>query len=139
MSEVYKKSEENKWYYALSSTKLAKNKPLILGFNWGVDSKLTEKGLIATPQTEYPFSHFAGLYDELGSFKQVVDKFESYYPEGLSGTQSNYCFLRSPNEDDITGRDLELCEPIFEELIRNLNPTSIITFSKKLHRYLIKK
>ncbi len=139
LSDVYKKSKKNQWYYALSATRLAKNTPLILGFNWGVDSKLAEKGLCASPQTEYPFTYFDGLYDELGSFKKVVDKFHDYYTEGLSGVQTNYCFFRSPKEDDISAKDIEICEPIFDKLIKYLEPASIITFSKKLHRHLMNR
>lgn len=139
LSDIYQKSEENKWYYAASATRLMKNKPLILGFNWGVDSKAIEKGFVPSPQAEYPFSHFSGLYDELGSFKKVVDNFHVYYQEGLTGVQTNYCFFRSPNESDISGKDIQLCEPIFDKLINYLKPSSILTFSKKLHRHLMNR
>lgn len=137
ISDVYNKFKDKEWYYSISSTRLSKNKPLILGFNWGVDSKMEKSGIKHNPQSEYPFAYFEGLYDELGSFKRVVTLFHEYFPKALVGTQTNFCFFRTENESQLTHRDIELCIPIFEKLLDYLNPSCIISFSRPLHNYLL--
>lgn len=133
LSDVYLKNKDKKWYYAITATKFSRNKPLIIGFNWGVDNKWIEKGNKYTPQCDYPLSNFSGLYDDLGSFKRTIKLFHQYFPSALSGTQMNYCFFRSERENQITQRDLELCKPIFEKIVNYLNPSCIISFTMKTH------
>jgi len=133
LSDVYNTYKEKEWYYSVTGTKFTKNKPLIIGFNWGVDNKWIEKGNKYAPQCDYPFSTFEGLYDDLGSFKRTIPLFYEYFPSALSGTQMNYCFFRSENEGQITSGDLELCKPIFEKIVNYLNPSCIISFTKKTH------
>jgi len=133
LSNVYLKYKDKEWYYSITATKFSRNKPLIIGFNWGVDNKWIKKGNKYSPQCNYPFSTFEGLYDDLGSFKRTIPLFLKYFPSALSGTQMNYCFFRSENGDQITPRDLELCKPIFEKIVNYLNPSCIISFTRKTH------
>jgi uracil-DNA glycosylase len=53
--------------------------------------------------------------------------------------QTNYCFFRSLNEGQITARDLNLCYPIFDELLKLLKPSQIISFSSRLKQVLLEK
>lgn len=122
------------WKYSLTSTKLSKNKPLIVGFNYGA-----EENYQYNEQTNYPFAYFSGLYDELASFKKVVALFHEYFTQGLYATQTNICFFRSKKEAEISKHDLELCKPIFYELVNYLNPQCIISFTRKDFLLLDKK
>ena len=130
LSDVYKNYKDKEWYYSITSTRFSKNKPLIVGFNWGVDNNWIKKGNKYSPQCQYPFTNFEGLYDDLGSFKRVIPFFHNYFPAALSGTQTNFCFFRSEIDKQITKSDIELCKPIFEKLISYLNPSCIISFSR---------
>jgi len=131
LSDVYLNNKEKEWYYSITATKFSKNKPLILGFNWGVDNNWVKKGNKYTPQCNYPFSTFEGLYDDLATFKRTIPLFHRYSPSALSGTQLNICFFRSEEKDQITQYDLDLCKPIFEKIVNYLNPSCIISFSRK--------
>ena len=133
LSNVYLKNKDKEWYYSITATKFSRNKPLIIGFNWGVDNKWIEKGNKYTPQCNYPLSNFTGIYDELGSFKRTINLFHQYFTSALYGTQLNYCFFRSENEKQITKEDLELCKPIFEKIVNYLEPRCIISFTRKTH------
>ena len=132
-SNIYNKNKEKEWYYSITATKFSKNNPLIVGFNWGVDSNWTKKGNKYKPQSNYPLSTFEGLYDDLGSFKRTISLFHRYYPAALQGNQINICFFRSENENQINTDDLFLCKPIFEKIVGYLNPSSIISFTRKNH------
>lgn len=133
LSDAYLNNKEKEWYYSITATKFSKNKPLIIGFNWGVDNKWVEKGNKYAPQCNYPLATFAGLYDDLGSFKRTINLFHRYFTSALSGTQMNYCFFRSENKNQITQKDIDLCKPIFEKIVNYINPGSIISFTRKNH------
>ncbi len=96
-----------------------------------------KKGNKYTPQCNYVFADFGGIYDDLGTFKRALNMFYEYYNDAVFGTQLNYCFFRSENEKQISQRDIELCRPIFKKLINYLDPSSIITFSKPLHIFFM--
>ncbi len=137
LSDVYKKYGKNNWWYSVTSTRFIDNVPLIVGFNPGVEKKWVEAGNHYHPQTEYPFSGFLGLYEEPGSMKVLVDRFFEYFPSGNFGTQINFCFFRTDVENKITRHDLQLCFPIFEELLDYLEPSVIINFSRRAHGYFV--
>ncbi len=132
LSDVYKNFKQNEWYYSVTATKLEKNKPLIVGFNWGA-----EKTYKYNPQCEYPFTLFEGLYDELGSLKRVIPLFHEYYTKALFGVQTNFCFFRSKKESQISYNDLTLCKSLFEKYLDYVNPSVIISFSAKLRNYFV--
>ncbi len=127
------------WWYSVTATRIMKNKPLIVGFNWGVDSKSMQKGDKHEAQKEYPDVCFEDIYKELGSLKRVKPYFEKYYPDALSGMQTNFCFFRSEKEDQVSEGDLELSSKLFDKYLDYSAPSIIISFSKKLGDYLEKK
>jgi len=133
LSDVYINNKAKEWYYSITATKFSKNKPLIIGFNWGVDNNWIQKGNKYAPQCDYPFSVYSGLYDDLGSFKRTINLFHEYLPSALSGTQLNICFFRTEHENQITKKDLDLCKPIFKKIVNYLNPSCIISFTRKTH------
>jgi len=137
LSDVYNTYKEKEWYYSVTGTKFTKNKPIIVGLNWGVDNNWIKKGNKYSPQCNYPFSTFEGLYDDLGSFKRTISLFHKYFPSALNGMQTNLCFFRSENENQITKKDIELCTPIFNKLISYTSPSCIMVFSKRAHNYFI--
>ncbi len=130
LSDVYNNFRDKEWYYSVTATKLSKNKPLIVGFNWGA-----EQGFKYSPQCEYPFTVFEGLYEELGSLNRTIPFFHEYYTKALTGMQTNFCFFRSHEEGQISQKDLELCKPLFDKYLDYVNPSIIISFSSKLRNY----
>ncbi len=123
----------HQWSYSLVSTTLEQNGPLVIGFNWGAS-----KGEDYSPQKEIKKTNF--LTEEVGSLSRIFPYCRRYFGEDFLSkiTQSNYCFFRSQKESQITQRDIELCEPIFEQLVGILNPSSILCFSSKLRDSLLK-
>ncbi|MFN2262555.1 MAG: hypothetical protein ABR595_10880 [Psychroflexus sp.] len=135
-SDVFNNFKDKNWGYSITATRLIKNKPVIVGFNWGAGNNWDLEFKDQAIQKDYPFSSFSGLYAELGSFVKVVNLFSKYLPEANSGIQTNFCFFRSQYEHQISGKDKELCAPLFEELIEYLKPSMLITFSRSLNEYL---
>ena len=136
-SDISKHSNNNSWGYSVTATMFMKNKPLIVGFNWGVDSKWLNEGNVYNEQKEYPLRQFESNYDDLGSFKRVVNYFHRFFPKALSGMQSNFCFFRSEKDSQISKNDLNMCKPLFDELLEYSNPSMIISFSSRLRDYFV--
>jgi hypothetical protein len=135
-SDVYKKYGDKKWGFNITATEFSKKCPLIVGFNWGTgkdwDSRYEFPG-------EYPLGkdlHY--IYDELGSFKKVVNLFYKYFPDGNNGVQTNFCFFRSYGESQISDNDKLISYELFKELVNYLDPSIIISFSKSLFEYFSK-
>ena len=128
--------EGHKWFYSLFATKVTENMPLIVGFNWGA-----AHGVSYAPQLNCSHESFSNLYKEkrLGSLARIIPYLHKYMP-GVSYTemgQSNYCFFRSHQECQITEHDLELCKPIFIELLEIVKPSLLLCFSVRLRNYLL--
>ena len=138
-SDVFKIYKEKNWGYSVTATSFRKNSPVVVGFNWGSGKNWQKENKINVIQKDYQFSSFGNLYNELGSLKRVAKLFYSYFPEGMNCVQTNFCFFRSEKENQISAKDLELCTPIFEKLIKYLEPSIIISFSHKLHDYFAKE
>lgn len=135
-SDILNNYKSKNWGYSITATRFEKNKPLIVGFNWGAGEKWEEKNKTETIQKSYPLSSFSSLdADELGSFIKVVSLFTKYLPEANSGIQTNFCFFRSQYEYQISANDRERCTPLFEELIKYLEPTMLLSFSRYLDKY----
>lgn len=124
--------EDLEWHYSLITTTMERGGPLVLGFNWGATQNYKYK-----PQPSVTKSDFSK--EDVDSLSRIFPYCEKYFgKEFLSKTsQSNYCFFRSKNESQISKKDIELCEPIFEKLIDTIQPSSILCFSSKLREYLI--
>jgi hypothetical protein len=139
--EAYKESEikGNDWGYSVTATQISRGKPLIVGFNWGVDTEWVRAGNSYGAQKEYPLRTFEGNFDDLGSLKRTVEFFHEHYPQALSGMQTNFCFFRSEREDQVSEKDLELSRPLFEEYLKFSDPSVIISFSSKLRNHLVSK
>ena len=135
-SDIKKFAEANnlQWNYSISATPLTKNNTVIVGFNWGASSE----GDI--PQLAPPTRNFKSLYDELGSFKKVDSSLRKYFSDTEidNCVQTNFCFFRSKEENQISDKDLELSTPLFETLISLIEPKRIISFSSKLRDYFLK-
>lgn len=132
-SDIFKNhGAKYKWYYSVMASSIYKRKPMLLGFNWKAVN-----GVSYERQSEYPIRKFESNYNELGSLKRTFPYFYEYYPEALSGMQSNFCFFRSEKESQIFPADKDLCKPLFLKLIRYSQPSSIVTFSYWLIEYFI--
>ncbi|XOV94271.1 MAG: hypothetical protein ACFHWX_06105 [Bacteroidota bacterium] len=124
--------QKQKHYYSLTSTRLEKGVPLIVGFNWGYSKDYNH-----TPQSIYPTGLFKDIESEdLGSLKRTIPYFNEYFQEGLNAVQTNICFFRSPRQHDIYPDDVKLCLPIFNELVSFLNPSAMISFTKSILDYI---
>lgn len=124
-----KKLEPN-WSYALITGSLEQNKPLLIGFNWGAaeNKKYSPQDSCTAKSLDK---------EDLGSMKRVFSFCEKY-KRGLlnQASQTNFCFFRSKSADQITLKDLYLCEPIFNELLDCLKPSIILCFSSHLRCHL---
>lgn len=144
ISKAYSKSDIRKycedhgreWHYALGTSSMEIQRPLILGFNWGAANggKYQHE-----PQQEVSAPNFT--QGEVGSLSRIIPYCEKYFGSDFTATasQSNFCFFRSHKESQITKRDVELCKPIFDELLSILKPSIILSFSSQLRNYLLQE
>lgn len=137
-SDVKKLKDNNGWGYAVTATMFKKNRPLIIGFNWGVDAKWVNAGNEYGAQENYPFKHFESNYDEMAPLNKTIPFFHEYFSEALTGMQTNFCFFRSEKESQISERDLELSTELFYEYLNYTQPSCVISFSNSVKDYLIK-
>ncbi len=132
-SDIYNQyGKEKEWWYSVLATSILKDTPMIVGFNWGA-----AKDCKYEKQKEYPIRMFESNFNELGSLKRTINYFYKYYPDALTGMQTNYCFFRSEKESQISASDLKLCRDLFCQLINYAQPSSIVSFSSKLRDYLL--
>lgn len=127
------------WNYELIITALEKNQPLIIGFNWGVDNSWDQyiSGKEYKPQAFIEKRNFLEIYK--GSIKRVISFIEHFF-EGVSLTKanhSNFCLFRSERENQISEKDANLCKPIFEKLIKIVEPSIVFCFSSKARHYML--
>ncbi|MCZ6802845.1 MAG: hypothetical protein O7D86_02630 [Proteobacteria bacterium] len=140
LKQAYDKSEirqyclknGHEWHYDLITTTMVPGGPLILGFNWGASQDETYD-----PQYFVKKSNFYS--ENVGSLSRIFPYCEKYFGNDFlsKASQSNYCFFRSRYERQISNKDIELCEPIFEILISTIQPSSILCLSSKLRDYLL--
>jgi ribonuclease R len=123
----------HQWFYSLVSTTMEVGGPLIIGFNWGASKD--EK---YDPQLSIEKCDFKS--GDRGSLSRIFPYCEEFIGRDFLSTvsQSNYCFFRSKNERQISNKDMELCEPIFEKLLAVMKPSLIICFSSKLRDYMLR-
>ncbi len=137
-SDIKRFGEDNnlKWFYAISATRLTVDNNAIVGFNWGASSNENYQ-----PQTIIPTETFRQLYDKkwLGSLQRIYEPLKEYFPyEDIDNcVQTNFCFFRSKEENQITSADLALSTPLFQKLIDIIKPKRIIGFSNKLRDYFL--
>lgn len=120
------------WHYSLITTPMKPNGPLVLGFNWGASN-----GRKYEPQPSVNKSDFSK--EDVGSLSRIFPYCAKYFGNDFLSdlSQSNYCFFRSYKEDQISDRDIQLCEPILGRLIDAISPSIVLSFSSKLRDYLI--
>ncbi|NKI16605.1 hypothetical protein HCU74_04120 [Spongiibacter sp. KMU-166] len=120
------------WGYSLITTSLKPDKPMLIGFNWGAAT-----GENYDNQTSIESE--ALLDQDLGSFKRIVPYTEKFLGYGtmVDASQTNYCFFRSHSEREISQTDINLCKPIFRDLLSVVKPSMILCFSSKLRDHLI--
>lgn len=124
------------WHYAISPTRLTTGNNVIVGFNWGAADNCAYK-----PQTQIPAKSFKELYDqkELGSFQRLYLPLKEFFPhEDIDNClQTNFCFFRSKEENQITPAYLALSTLLFQKLLDIVKPKRIIRFSNKLRDYFL--
>lgn len=130
--KILAENENKKWYYSLCTSKPKMGQPLIIGVNWGAGKE------------DYLPQNIENLpsktnWDEMGSLtriKSYIEKKFSHIIDVNEINQTNYCFFRSEKENQLTKKDIELCEPIFEKFVSMIKPQIIFGFSSKLRKYL---
>lgn len=112
------------WYYALMTSMPMKNGPLLVGLNWGVDESYEHKEQTIINRCDL-------TKEDLGSMSRVLPLCEEYYgSEFISQVAlTNYNFFRSKFGSQLTRKDFELCEPIFDKLLELLKPSVLIATS----------
>lgn len=127
-----------KWGYELIQTALIPAQPLVIGFNWGVDNTWEEyiSGKAYQHQTVIEKQKMMDIYK--GSLQRAVNLIAKYFPivNMDNSSHSNFCFFRSENENQISKKDINLCIPIFNELISILEPSVVFCFSGKARDYM---
>jgi hypothetical protein len=78
-SDVFKNYAQKNWGYSITATSFVKNATVIVGFNWGVDKKLSDQGKSHGPQEFYPIKNFTDLDNDLGSLKRTLNYFRIYF------------------------------------------------------------
>ncbi|MDF1690874.1 MAG: hypothetical protein P1U47_00760 [Zhongshania sp.] len=118
------------WYYSLCQTNLQRHGTLIVGFNWGAGKNVKYSAQEQITKTDF-------YSEDVGSLSRTFSYLDKYL--GIVArnnvSQTNYCFFRSHTESQISPQDIEVCKPIFEELISILKPTNIICLSATLRDY----
>jgi hypothetical protein len=126
-AECLKNGDE--WFYSLATTTLRTGGPMVVGFNWGVSKD-------HRPQFDIMPADFSK--EDVGSLVRIFPYCREAFGEGFLSnvTQTNYCFFRSKTEGQISNDDLALCEPLFDRLLRIVQPSSILCLSTRLRGYL---
>jgi len=121
------------WHYSLCNSVPKIGQPLIIGFNWGIESNY-KKQTISDLNTEIDWS-------ELVNLKEIKPYLEKYFIKHpiTNYNQTNYCFFRSKKQNQISKKDIELSEPIFFDFVSKIKPEYIVSFSAKLRDTFIKK
>jgi hypothetical protein len=126
-SDIHQRSIKNYWFYSLCTSIPKTGQPLIVGFNWAVDSQHKKQ--------TYEDLKSVIDWDEMSSLNKIKPLIEKHFqvPEITPDefNQTNFCFFRSKDEKDISRHDLKLCEPIFFEFISRIKPKIILAFSSK--------
>lgn len=120
------------WGYSLITTSLKPDRPMLVGFNWGAAAGKSY-------ENQKSIESEALLDQDLGSFKRIVPYTEKFIGCGsmVDASQTNYCFFRSHSESEISQTDINLCKPIFRDLLFVVKPSMILCFSSKLRDHLI--
>ena len=131
-----------KWGYSLIESSLEVNQPLIIGFNWGVNKKWDDykQGKAYKNQEEIE-KRDVNLREYKGFVQKVLKTGKRHFPKIKfeKASHSNFCFFRSETENQISEKDINLCLPIFLEMIEIVKPNVIFCFSSKAKDFLLNK
>ena len=121
--------------YYLIVTPLVRNAPMIAGFNWGAPSK---DSYIYKPQNAVECTRLRDGQNELGSMGRVITRCEQRFGNDFLdvASRTNFCFFRSPSQKDICEEDIDLCRPLFEDLLDIMAPSVVLVFSHRVRDYL---
>jgi len=141
LEDVYQKSEirsvaaaaeGHEWAYSLIAGACQPGAPLVIGFNWGANEHTDYEPQTTIDRTPWQTG-------DRGSLIRILPYVSRYFPDIRLDeiSQTNYCFFRSKKESQIRPGDLELCQPVFDELLRIMQPSVMLCFSSRLRDYLI--
>jgi ribonuclease R len=132
-SEIRKFAIANsqEWHFSIAETAEFKDSLLILNFN-----PKAEDGKSYLVQTHLPETTFD--LKKWQKTKPLLEKhFEMFTLDSI--VDSYYCPLRSAEESQIAESDLDICMPLFKDLLKELSPRQIISFSNELEDYFNRK
>jgi len=113
-------------------TRIALKEQIIIGLN-EIANKSSDNFL------KYPLKTFYELYDELGIVKNMLSFLRDYNWEGLYSNYLNFCFLNFEKSKYISDSDLDICFPLFCDIMNYIKPQKIIIISKRIIQYLNKR
>jgi ribonuclease R len=128
-SKVHRFAKENakEWYFNIAETAEYKESLLLLDLN-----PKAEKEAKYLAQT-----HLPDISIDIQKWQKTIpylDKYFGVYPiETIM--DSYYCPFRSEEVGQISESDLELCQPLFKDLLKELSPSQIISFSTELEDF----
>lgn len=127
------KDEHPGWTYGVTATRLVRERPLIVGLNWGVNKK--DSGYPAPTPEKYPKESFEDLKsDDLNSLFRLRPFLEAHLP-GVPLNQigqTNLYLFRTARVTQLCADDRRLCIGAFLELLRMARPSLLIALSNSL-------
>jgi len=129
-SNIFKKqkSENTNWGLSICATPIQIGKPIIIGINWGGGNSNSfdfQKGM---PSKECFLKDYSnGDYTFLKKSQNFIREFLGLDIEKAEFNYTNLCFFRSPISKDLVYKDYQDCLPIFESLVKEINPPWILS------------
>ncbi len=132
-SEIRKFAKANslEWHFSIAETAEFKDSLLILNFNPKAEEAKSYLVQTHLPETTFDLKKWQKM-------KPLLEKhFDMFTLDSI--VDSYYCPLRSAEESQITESDLDICMPLFKDLLKELSPRQIISFSNELEDYFNRK
>ena len=125
---------KNQLAYAISATPLRKEKPLILGINWGGSGSGFEAQKRMPTDEDLTADIIRSDYNFLERSKPYFEKYLQLDLHKPEFNYSNLCFFRSRAERDLAPEDYQKSYPLVKELIEYINPQFILALGVTVYQ-----
>lgn len=125
-SEIYEKSKNENWNFAICDSPIQKGRGIVFGLNWG--------GKDINAQRNYPVANKKRDWNFISHNRKYFDIFLNSDISQLN--YSNLCFFRSHKIDMMTAKDWKLVVPLFEKYVDFINPPWTVMLGATGIKYL---